>query len=102
MTNLGLIGCNKHFLYAAVGVPESTHDARLLKNSSIYSDIINGSEIPDRVVQLGDFGQIPLVTIGDTAFPQFAWLIKACNENTKIQKTIRKSISTSDCVAHES
>ena len=83
MTNLDLIGYNKRFLYAAVGAPGSTHDARLLKEPSIYSDIINGNVIPDRVVQLGDFGEIPLVTIGDSAFPQFAWLIKAYNENTR-------------------
>ena len=83
MTNLGLIGYNKRFLYAAVGAPGSTHDARLLKESSIYSDFISGNVIPDCVVQLGDFGEIPLVTIGDSAFPQFAWLIKAYNENTR-------------------
>ena len=83
MTNLGLIGYNKRFLYAAVGAPGSTHDARLFKESSIYSDIINGNGIPDRVVQLGDIGEIPLVTIGDSHFPQFAWLIKAYNENTR-------------------
>ena len=80
MTNLDLIGYNKRFLYAAVGAPGSTHDARLLKESSIYSDIINGNVIPDRVVQLD---RTPLVTIGDSAFPQFAWLIKAYNENTR-------------------
>ena len=62
MTNLDLIGYKKRFLYVAVGAPESTHDARLLKESSIYSDIINGNVIPDSVVQLGDFGEIPLVT----------------------------------------
>ena len=50
MTNLGLIGYNKRFLYAAVGTSGSIHDARLLKESSIYSDIINGNVIPDRVV----------------------------------------------------
>ena len=83
MANLGLIGYNKRFLYAAVGAPWSTHNARLLKESPIYSDIINRNVIPDRVVQLGDFGEIPLVTIGDRAFPQFAWLINAYNENTR-------------------
>ena len=62
MTCLGLINYNNRFLYAAVGAPGSTHDARLLKESSIYSDIINGNVIPERVVQLGDFGEIPLVT----------------------------------------
>ena len=72
MANLGLINYNKRFVYAAVGAPGSTHDTRLLKESSVYSDIINGNVIPDRVVQLGDFGEIPLVTIGDSVFPQFA------------------------------
>ena len=43
MTNLGLIGCNKRFLYTVGGAPGSTHDAKLLKESSIYSDIINVS-----------------------------------------------------------
>ena len=61
-------GYNKRFLYEAVGAPGSTHDARLLKESSIYSDIINGNMIPDRVVQLGDFDEIPLVTIGAAPF----------------------------------
>ena len=73
MTNLSLTGYNKRILYAAVVAPGSTHDARLLKESSIYSDIINENLIPDRVVQLGDFGEIPIVTIGESAFPQFAW-----------------------------
>ena len=54
-----------------------------MKESFIYSDIINRNVIPDRVVQLGDFGKILLVTIGDSAFPQSAWLIKAYNENTR-------------------
>ena len=66
-----------------MGGPGSTHDARLLKESSIYSDIINGIVVPDRVVQLGDFDEIILVTIGDSVFPQFAWLIKAYNKNTR-------------------
>ena len=83
MTNLDLIGYKKRFLYVAVGAPGSTHDARLLKESSIYSDIINGNVIPDRVIQLGDFGEISLVTIGESAFPQLVWLIKAYIENTR-------------------
>ena len=66
-----------------MGAPGSTHDARLLKESSVYSDIINGNVILDRAVQLGDFGEISLVTVGDSTFPQFASLIKAYNENTR-------------------
>ena len=41
MTNLGLIGYNKLFLYVAVGASGITHDAWLLKKSSIYFNIID-------------------------------------------------------------
>ena len=44
MMNLGLIGYNKRFLYAAVGAPGSTHDARLLKESSIYVFLLFGCQ----------------------------------------------------------
>ena len=74
---------NVFFTQLSVHLEVSTYDARLFKESSIYSDIINGNGIPDRVVQLGDIGEIPLVTIGDSHFPQFAWLIKAYNETTR-------------------
>ena len=35
MTNLGLVGFNKLFLYAAVGAPGCTHDARMLRYSPL-------------------------------------------------------------------
>ena len=82
MTNLGLVGYNKRFSYAAVGVPGSTQDIRLLKESSIFHKILKGSILPDRVISSGDFGYVPLVTIGNSAFPQFSWRIKWYNENT--------------------
>ena len=68
MTNPGLIGYNKRFLYATVGAPVSTHDVRLLKELSIYFNIINRNGILDCAVQLGDFSEIPLVAIGNSAF----------------------------------
>ena len=72
MTNLGLVGYNKRFLYAAVGAPGSTHDGRLFKESSIFNKILKGDVLPDRVINLGDFGYVPLVTVEDSAFPQFS------------------------------
>ena len=63
-----------------MGAPGIIHYARLLKESS---NIINGNVIPDRDIQLSDFGEIPIVAIRDSAFPQFTWLIKAYNENTR-------------------
>ena len=83
MSNLALTSYNKRFLYAAVGAPGSTHDARMLKESSFFDEVLSGRALPDRKINLGDFGDIPLVTIGDSAFPRFSWLIKCYNENTR-------------------
>ena len=72
MTNLSLISYDKRFLYAPVGAPGSTHDARLLRHTSLYKEVISGGAIPYHQRVLGDFDTVPLVTIGDNAFPKFA------------------------------
>ena len=83
VANMGLVGYNKRFLALTTGAPGITHDARLLRYTRVYRDIINGSGIPDKAINLGnDVGEIPLVTIGDSAFPRFPWLLKGFNENT--------------------
>ena len=79
MMNMGLVGYNKRFLYAGIA-SGSTQGTRLLRNASIYQDIMNGGEIPQRSLLLGDFGDIPLVTIGDSPFLRYAWLIKGYND----------------------
>ena len=56
MSNLGLIGYNKRFLYCGVGAPGSTHDSRMLRSISLYEKIISGNIIPDKGITLGDFG----------------------------------------------
>ena len=82
MSSMGLIGYNKCFLYAAVGAPGSTHDARMLKSTEMYKNIVNGGVISNRTVNLQGSGEIPLVTVGDSAFPRHPWLLKAYNEET--------------------
>ena len=95
MTNLGLVGYNKRFLYAAVGAPVSTHDTRLLKVSLIFHKVLKGDVLPGRVISLGDLGYVSLVTVGDRAFPRFSWLIKRYNENTrdKEQRYFKKKVT---------
>ena len=63
-------------MYAAVGAPGSTHNARMLK-------VLSARALPDRKINLGDFGDIALVTIGDSAFALSSWLIKCYNENMR-------------------
>ena len=83
MYSLKNLGSNKRFPYAAVGAPVSNHDARLLKESSIYAAMLDADIMPNKVIRLDDFGEIPLVTIGNSAFSQCAWLLKMYNENTR-------------------
>ena len=54
----------------------------MLCNSAIYQKKFTGHTVPDRVINLGENGKIPLVTVGDTAFPKHAWLIKVFREDT--------------------
>ena len=86
VSNMGLVSYNKRFLYAAVRAPGSTHDSQLLKNTRLSQQLSEGEMLPDRCLHLGHPGEIPLVTIGDSAFPQHSWLLKAYKEDTKVDK----------------
>ena len=87
VSNMGLVGYNKRFLDLTVGPPGSTHDARFLRNTGWFKQILNGLGLPDKTVDLGDeYGKIPLVTIGDSAFSRFSWLLKNFNCNTNNER----------------
>ena len=86
VTNMGFIGHNKRFMWAAVGAPGSTHDSRLLKNCNIYSDINNGHVLPNKSLSLSSYGKIPFTTVGDSAFPSHPWLLKPYKECTRVPK----------------
>ena len=86
MLCLELVSYNKSFLYAAVGAPCSTHDARILKNIRLYHSIWNGNKISKKAMTLEGSGNIPLVTISDSAFPRHPWLLVGHNENTTDQQ----------------
>ena len=82
-----LVGYNKRFLDLTVGPPGSTHDARFLRNTGWFKQILNGLDLPDKTVDLRDeYGKIPLVTIGDSAFSRFSWLLKNFNCNTNNER----------------
>ena len=84
MKNSALTLYNKRFLYAAVGASGSKHSWRKDVERVVYFDkVLSGRALPDQKINLGDFWDIPLVTIGDSTFPRFSWLIKCYNENTR-------------------
>ena len=69
---MALVGYNERILDLTVGAPGNTHDARFLRNIGLYKKIISGGGLPNEFVDLGTpYGEIPLVTTGDSAFPRF-------------------------------
>ena len=82
-----LVGQNKRFFHWTTGAPGSVDDARLLRRASLFQQICRGEKIPNKTIILGDdIGEIPLLTIGDSAFSRFEWLIKRFNEQTRDSK----------------
>ena len=48
---MGLVGFDKRFLISAFGAPGSTHDARPLRHTSLFENILNGDAIPDKHIE---------------------------------------------------
>ena len=66
-----LLRCNKRFLHLTKGAPGSTHDAHLMRHTSLFKNRTNGEGIPNKSISLGDTGLIPLVAVSGSSFP---WL----------------------------
>ena len=86
ITNMGLIGANKRFLWAGVGAPGSVHDSTLLQSSPIFTEIESGNVLPNKVLSLPGYGEIPFAMVADSAFPARSWLLKAYPDTTRNQK----------------
>ena len=69
---MALAGYNKRFLDLAVETPGSTHDVRFLRHTGLFRNIMADQGLPRKTVELNHYGEIPLVTVGDSAFPKFS------------------------------
>ena len=84
---MGLVGYSNRFLKLIIESPGSTHDVRLLRNTGLFKQILNGQGLPYKTVDLRDkYGKIPFVTIGDSAFARFSCLLKNHNCNTNAER----------------
>ena len=70
------------FLDFAAGYPESLHDARVYRNSSLYQRASNEDILREPVERIGITDIRPYL-VGDTAYPISPWLIKLYPEATR-------------------
>ena len=95
-----LIGHNKRFLHPTTGAPGSTHDARLLRYTTPFRQIENDGAIPNKTIDLGEAGEIPLVTLEETAlFLVYHGWSKVMK--MKMHVIQRNDISTRNCAVQE-
>ena len=69
------------FMNINVGWPGKVHDARVFSNSSLFKKANDGTLLPSRP-KLMNGVQVPLVILGDPAYPLMPWLMKPYLENS--------------------
>lgn len=83
-----VVDCNYRFRDVVIGWPGSVHDARILSNSRVYEKGNNNTLFPDIRERIGD-QDVPIVIIGDPAYPLLPWRLKIYPENTSIPQSQR-------------
>ena len=75
-----IVECRGIFIDVNIGWPGKVHDARVFANSSCYRKGSNGTFFPDWSRVIGGVS-VPLVILGDPAYPLLPWLMKPYLEN---------------------
>ena len=77
------------FVDAYIGWPGKVHDARVLVNSSLYQRAMNGTLLPDWKRSISGV-QVPLIILGDPAYPALPWIMKPYPETSQSAREQRR------------
>lgn len=83
-----LVSFDYTFMDVYIGWPGSVHDARVLTNSRVYLEAEAGTLLPDRF-QIINGKKIPMVIIGDPAYPLLPWLMKPFTDTGRLTEKQR-------------
>ena len=76
----GVVDHQGRFVDVYIGWPGRVHDARVFANSSLYQRGQSKTLLPDWKETIGG-RNVPLVLLGDPAYPLLQWLMKAFPDN---------------------
>ena len=79
----------KQWLTFSIGWPGKVHNTRVLVTSSFYRKVITGSLVPDWSKTFGGV-RVPLLVLGDSAYPLLPWLMKPYIKTLKSTDAERK------------
>ena len=85
----GLVDFHGRFMDVCIGWPGKVHDARVFANSTVYIKGRRGNLFPSWTRKLGSV-EVPLVILGDPAYPLLPWLMKpyAYNAHTTAKEKL--------------
>ena len=98
----GMIDNVGHFTEVYIGWPGRVQDARVFDNSSLYKRGQDSTLFPDWKETI-NVKEVPLLVLGDPAYPLLSWLMKAFPDNGSLscqQKTFNYRLSRA-CVVVE-
>ena len=81
----GLVYHKYRFMDINVGWPGSVHDARVLANSKLYQKGERGELFPYIAKEMSGVS-VPLVVLGDPAYPLLQWIMKPYSDNGRLTR----------------
>lgn len=72
---IAMVDANYRFVWGSCGFPGNSHDAIIFQSTQLYSVIKEFNFIPQISKEVNGV-QVPLIVLGDSAFPLLPWLMK--------------------------